>query len=388
MKNVFKKVVATVMAVATMATAAFSMASCNKETNYAENNTTYKIGVFGPLTGAYAIYGQATKNGAQLAVDEINKNGGLNGVNFELMSYDDQGDSTMVNSGYANMYENGMQASLGCTTSGACMEFSALSAQDNVFFLTPSASGDDVTTLGDNSYQMCFKDGNQGGVAAEYVNSLGVTKIGVFYKSGDVYSQGIFEQFKSKLNSSIETVEASFINDSEDFTNQVDKLKDCSFIFMPTYYEVAQKFMAMAKGKVADDATYYGCDGFDGINVDGVPQKVTMLSHFNSKATEGKAKEFIDNYTAKYGAETLNQFGAAAYDCVYAIYGAMKNAGDKVSVTMSASELCEVLKAEFNGGYTFSGVTGTDIKWQADGTVNKAAIAYVVKDADKPETEE
>ena len=281
-----------------------------------------------------------------------------------------------------------MQASLGCTTSGACMEFSALSAQDNVFFLTPSASGDDVTTLGDNSYQMCFKDGNQGGVAAEYVNSLGVTKIGVFYKSGDVYSQGIFEQFKSKLNSSIETVEASFINDSEDFTNQVDKLKDCSFIFMPTYYEVAQKFMAMAKGKVADDATYYGCDGFDGINVDGVPQKVTMLSHFNSKATEGKAKEFIDNYTAKYGAETLNQFGAAAYDCVYAIYGAMKNAGDKVSVTMSASELCEVLKAEFNGGYTFSGVTGTDIKWQADGTVNKAAIAYVVKDADKPETEE
>ena len=101
MKNVFKKVVATVMAVATMATAAFSMASCNKETNYAENNTTYKIGVFGPLTGAYAIYGQATKNGAQLAVDEINKNGGLNGVNFELMSYDDQGDSTMVNSGYA-----------------------------------------------------------------------------------------------------------------------------------------------------------------------------------------------------------------------------------------------------------------------------------------------
>ena len=386
MNKVFKKVVATVMAVATMATAAFSMTSCGK-TNYAENNTTYKIGVFGPLTGGYAIYGQATKNGAQLAVDEINANGGLNGVEFELMSYDDQGAAEKVNSGYANMYENGMQASLGCTTSGACMEFSALSAADNLFFLTPSASGDDVTTLGDNSYQMCFKDGNQGGVAADYVNSLGLSKIGIFYKAGDVYSQGIYEQFKAKLNSTVSTVEASFINDSDDFTNQVDKLKDCTFIFMPVYYEVAQKFMAMAKGKVDNDATYYGCDGFDGINVDGIPQKVSMLSHFNSKATDGKAKTFIDNYTEKYGTETLNQFGAAAYDCVYAIYGAMKNAGDKVSVTMSASDLCEVLKAEFNGGYTYSGVTGDNIKWETDGTVNKAAIAYEIKKADS-ETEE
>ncbi len=386
MNKVFKKVVATVMAVATMATAAFSMTSCAK-TNYAENNTTYKIGVFGPLTGGYAIYGQATKNGAQLAVDEINANGGLNGVEFELMSYDDQGAAEKVNSGYANMYENGMQASLGCTTSGACMEFSALSAADNLFFLTPSASGDAVTTLGDNSYQMCFKDGNQGGVAADYVNSLGLSKIGIFYKAGDVYSQGIYEQFKAKLNSTVSTVEASFINDSDDFTNQVDKLKDCTFIFMPVYYEVAQKFMAMAKGKVDNDATYYGCDGFDGINVDGIPQKVSMLSHFNSKATDGKAKTFIDNYTEKYGTETLNQFGAAAYDCVYAIYGAMKNAGDKVSVTMSASDLCEVLKAEFNGGYTYSGVTGDNIKWEADGTVNKAAIAYEIKKADS-ETEE
>ena len=383
MKNVFKKAVASVMVAATMVGCAFTFASCNGGgDNYAANNTTYKIGISGPLTGDYAIYGTATKNGAQLAIDEINEAGGLNGTMFELMSYDDQGSGEAVNSGYANMYENGMQVSLGCTTSGACMEWAALSEQDNVFFLTPSASGDDVTTLGDNSYQMCFKDGNQGGVAANYVNSLGITKIGIFYKAGDVYSQGIYNQFKAAIDSSITVVEASFTNDTEDFTNQVDKLKDCTFIFMPIYYQAAQNFMAIAKGKVADNATYYGCDGFDGINVDGVPQKVTMLSHFDSNATEGKAAEFIASYKAKYGEATLNQFGAAAYDCVYAIYGAMKNAGDKVNVPMSASELCEVLKAEFNGGYTYSGVTGQNIKWESDGTVNKQAIAYVVKEAD------
>ena len=128
---------------------------------------------------------------------------------------------------------------------------------------------DEVTEAGDNSYQMCFKDGNQGAVAAAYVNTLGLEKIGIFYKSGDPYSQGIYEQFKDALDKSITVVEASFLKDEDDFTSQVNTLKDCSFIFMPIYYGPAETFMAMAKGKVADNATYYGCDGFDGLDARG-----------------------------------------------------------------------------------------------------------------------
>ena len=108
-----------------------------------------------------------------------------------------------------------------------------------------------------------------------------------------------------------------------------------------------------------------------------------MLSHFNSKATDGKAKEFIDKYTTKYGTDTLNQFGASAYDCVYAIYEALKAAGDKVNTGMSASEICTVLRGEFNGGFTFSGVTGSNITWNASGYVEKAAVRYIVKEATK-----
>lgn len=116
-----------------------------------------------------------------------------------------------------------------------------------------------------------------------------------------------------------------------------------------------------------------------------------MLSHFNSKSTDAKTVEFVAKYTEKYGTATLNQFGASAYDCVYAIWGAMKAAAEKdpgsISVTMSPSELCEVLKAQLNGGYTFDGVTGTGIKWNADGYVDKPAVKYVVKEAGatKPE---
>ena len=127
------------------------------------------------------------------------------------------------------MLEGGMQVSLGTVTTAPGLEFNNLSAEDNVFFITPSASGDDIPK-NDNGFQMCFADGNQGKVAADYVNSIGIKKIGIFYKSDDAYSNGIFKQFKENLDSSIETVEAVFTAANEtDFSAQITTLKDCEF---------------------------------------------------------------------------------------------------------------------------------------------------------------
>ena len=347
----------------------------------------YVIGLSGPLTGGAAVYGTAVKNAAQMAVDEINAAGGLNGVKFKLIALDDQHDASKVEANYASLVDQGMQVSLGCVTTNPCLEFAPLAKADNVFFLTPSASANDVVKQ-DNAYQMCFADGNQGSVAAQYVNSLGLSSIGIFYKSDDNYSRGIYDQFKANLNAGITTVEASFVGEATDFSTQIDQLKGCSFIFMPIYYTPASNFMLQAKGKVANDATYYGCDGFDGIesadgfDINSIPQKVSMLSHFNSKATEGKAADFIKKYTEKYGAETLNQFGASAYDCVYAIYNAMKaaqDAGKKVDADITASELCEILKEQFNGGFSYSGATGDNIQWESTGYVKKSALAFEIK---------
>jgi len=285
-----------------------------------------------------------------------------------------------------------MQVSLGTVTTAPGLEFKNLSVDDNVFFLTPSASGDDIPT-NDNGYQMCFADGNQGKVAAEFVNeNFSGQTIGAFYKSDEAYSKGIYDQFKANLDPSVTVIETSFSDaNATDFSTQIDTLKECSFIFMPTYYTPASLFMTQAKDTIPVGAVYYGCDGFDGIDsIEGfdittIPQSVTMLSHFNSKATEGPAKVFIDKYVARYGAATLNQFGASAYDCVYAIYGAMQKAideGEKISVTISASDLCDILKEQFQGGYTLSNaVTGDSISWDSTGYVNKIAIQYVIKEA-------
>ena len=368
------------------------VAGCSAQNNYTANNTEYVIGVSGPLTGSAAMYGQAVANAAQMAVDEINAAGGLNGIKFKLVATDDMNDPTKISTNYSSLLEGGMQVSLGTVTTQPGLEFKNLSADDNVFFLTPSASGDDIPT-NPNGYQMCFADGNQGKVAAEFVNANFAGKtIGVFYKSDEAYSKGIYDQFKANLASNVNVVETSFSDaNATDFSTQIDTLKDCGFIFMPIYYTPASLFMAQAKDTIAPSAVYYGCDGFDGIdNIDGfditaIPQAVTMLSHFNSKAEDGAAKTFIDKYVAAYGAGTLNQFGAAAYDCIYAIYNTMAKAideGEKIPVTISASDLCEILKAQFSGGYTLTGaVTGDSISWDSTGYVNKIAIQYVIKEA-------
>ena len=363
--------------------------ACGKK-GYTSDNTEYVIGASGPLTGGAAVYGVAVQNSAQMAVDEINAAGGLNGIKFKLVMLDDKHDAANISTNYSSLLEGGMQVSLGTVTTAPGMEFKNLSNDDNVFFLTPSASGDKIPE-NPNGFQMCFADGNQGKVAADFINQnfVGQT-IGVFFKSDDPYSTGILEQFKANLDASVSLVETSFSDaNATDFSVQIDTLKDCTFVFMPIYYTPASIFMTQGKDIMSADTVYYGCDGFDGIDsadgfdINSIPQSVTMLSHFNSKAESGIAKEFIDKYVAKYGADTLNQFGASAYDCVYAIYGAMQKAideGTKIPVDISASDLCEILKAQFAGGYTVNNaVTGENITWEANGYVNKTAIQYVIK---------
>ena len=385
------KILAAVLAL-TMCLGLFAgcQASQGGASGYTANNTEFVIGMSGPLTGGAAMYGEAVANSAQMAVDEINAAGGLNGVMFKLVAMDDMHDASKIPTNYAALVEGGMQLSLGTVTTKPGMEFKNLSLEDNVFFLTPSASGDKIPE-NPNGFQMCFADGNQGKVAAEFVNSkFSGQTIGVFFKSDDPYSKGIFDQFKENLDSSVTTVETNFTEaNTTDFASQIDTLKECKFIFMPIYYTPASLFMQQAKDILAADAVYYGCDGFDGIdNIDGfditsIPQSVTMLSHFNSKATEGAAKEYIDKYTAKFPGAPLNQFGASAYDCVYALYGAMKKAaeaGTQIPVTISASDLCEILKGQFTGGFTMeNAATGDKIGWEANGFVNKSAIQYVIK---------
>ncbi len=385
-----------------------AFASCGGgDKNYAENNTKIKIGASGPLTGGASVYGIAVKNSAQLAINEINEAGGLDGILFEFVMTDDKHDPTLISTNYASLYEGGMQISLGTVTTGPGLEFKELAKDDNVFYLTPSASGDDIPEY-DNAFQMCFADSNQGAVSAEVFNeTYAGKKIGVFYKSDDEYSTGIRDQFKANLSADLKAglVEASFKGTESDFATQVNGLKDCDVIFMPIYVEPASQFMTASK-QVADfkASVFYGCDGLDGIDgaienfdLSTINAKVSYLTHFTTGAAEGTAAaDFVAKYNAAYDEtkEPLNQFGASAYDCVYAIFEALKVAkanGKTFDATTSPSDFCDILTEVFTSNtFVFHGITGapdatrtdgkSNITWNADGFVSKEPLEYVAKE--------
>lgn len=384
------------------AASAAAFAGCGNQ-NYAKNNTAFFIGASGPLTGSAATYGIAVQRGAELAVEEINAKN-EDGLQFVFEIKDDKASPADVPNNFAALYESGMQFSLGCVTSGACLSFKGLAAEKNLFTLCPSATADDVTKDADTVFQMCFSDSNQGTVAAQqYFNTEAVpagTKLGILYCSNDAYSKGIYDNFMSSLDQEKfgEIVKTSFQNDASgnpptDFNSQVQTLKDCTYFFMPIYYTPAARFMIAAENKVADDAVYFGCDGFDGIDtavkgfdIHTVTQRVSMLSHFSATSSRQNVQAFVSAYKNKYDSVPI-QFAASAYDSVYAIYEGVKAAraaGKEVTYTTAADELGKLMSETFRSeSFKFSGVTTADgdATWSAGGTVNKRAEIVVIKEA-------
>ena len=130
--------------------------------------TTFKIGGIGPTTGAAAIYGSAVMNAAQIAVDEINEAGGINGYQVEFKAEDDQSDAEKSVNAYNSLKDWGMQVLMGTVTTTPCIAVADKTAEDGMFEITPSASSTDVIE-NDNVFQACFTDRTLGTASAQYI---------------------------------------------------------------------------------------------------------------------------------------------------------------------------------------------------------------------------
>ena len=348
----------------------------------------FKIGGTGPLTGGAAIYGSSVKKGAELAVSEINA---LGGIKFDLNYQDDEHDAEKAVNAYNTLKDWGIQISFSSVTSTPAVATTADAFKDRLFGLTPSASSTAVTEGNDNIYQMCFADPNQGKASAQYIHNkkLG-TKIAVIYKNDDVYSKGIFETFDAKAKElGLNVVSATtFTEDSQsDFSVQIAdaKGKDADFIFLPMYYTPASLIFKQAAA-IGYTPKYFGVDGMDGIlTLEGFDTKlaegVMLLTPFSADAKDERTVNFVKKYKELHG-EVPNQFAADGYDCVYAIYEAIRKSNGGITVNMKAAEICEKLIAIFNGGFSFDGVTGLNMTWSKEGQVSKEPKAVIIKNGE------
>ena len=401
MKKVICMGLALAMAFSMVACGGSSSSAASSEASDASSSTAaegaVKIGGTGPLTGGAAIYGNAAKRGAEIAVEEINALGGLQ---FDLKYEDDTHDAEKAVNAYNTLKDWGMQVFLGSVTSTPCVATSAESNGDHIFLLTPSASSTDV--LGgvanpltgtidvprkDNAFQMCFMDPNQGTASAQYISEKNLgTKIAIIYKNDDVYSTGIYNSFMNKAQElGLDVVSTTtFTSDSQtDFSVQINDAKNsgADLLFLPMYYDAASLILTQANN-IGYAPKFFGVDCMDGILTlagfdKSLAEGVILLTPFNTDAQDEKTKSFVSKYNEKYG-EAPNQFAADAYDCVYAIYQALTESG--VASDASASDMCDALIAQFTSpNFVFDGLTGEGMTWSESGEVTKSPKGMVIE---------
>ena len=376
---------ATETAAETTEEAAGTEESADAEASAETSGGTFKIGGIGPLTGGAAVYGNAAMNGSQIAVDEINAAGGINGMTVELNFQDDELDAEKSVNAYNALKDWGAQVLDGCVTSACSIAVSDKTAQDQMFQITPSGSAVECVA-NDNAFRICFSDPNQGIASAQYIGENGLaTKVAVIYDSSDVYSSGIYEKFVAEAaNQPFEIVAAgAFTADNKtDFSVQLQQAKDAGadLVFLPIYYTEASLILTQA-ADMGFDVAFFGCDGLDGIlNVENfdatLAEGVMLLTPFAADATDDLTVKFVSAYQEKYG-ETPNQFAADGYDTIYTIKAAAEKAG--ITADMSTEEICAALKAAMTE-ITVDGLTGEGITWDASGEPTKAPKAVVIKD--------
>ena len=355
-------------------------------TAFAEEGATFKIGGIGPMTGAAAAYGNAVMNAAQIAIDEINEAGGVNGAQLEFNPQDDENDPETSVNAYNTLKDWGMQMLLGTVTSAPCIAVGAEAANDNLFLLTPSGSAVECIAGGDNAFRVCFSDPDQGAASAQYIGEHGLAeKVAVIYDSSDVYSSGIYATFQAEAaNQPFEIVSAeAFTADSKtDFSVRLQKAKDAGadLVYLPIYYNEASLILTQAAAM--DFAPqWFGVDGMDGIlSVEGfdtaLAEGVMLLTPFSADAEDELTQNFVSKYQELYN-EVPNQFAADAYDGVYIIKAALEQAG--ATPDMEASELCDALKTAMTE-ITVDGLTGSGMTWDETREPSKEPKAVVIED--------
>lgn len=351
------------------------------------SSDVFKIGAIGPLTGGAAAYGNAVAWGAQIAVDEINAEGGINGYRIEYKAEDDELDNQKSVNAYNTLKDWGAQFVVGSTTSGCCIAVADESHNDNLFQITPSGSAVNCVKY-DNAFRVCFSDPAQGTASAQYIgtNKL-ATKIAIIYDSSDVYSSGITETFVAEAaNQGLEIVsQEAFTSDSKtDFSVQIQKAIDgkAELIFLPIYYSEAALILQQAS-TMGVTATFFGCDGMDGIlgveNFDtSLAEGLMLLTPFSADATDDLTQSFVKKFKEAHDI-VPNQFAADAYDAVYAIKAAAEKAG--VTPSMSVSDICDAMKTAMTQ-ITVDGLTSSGMTWSAEGEPTKEPKAVVIKNGE------
>ncbi|PID67315.1 MAG: amino acid-binding protein [Fusobacteriales bacterium] len=329
------------------------LSACGGQKNETDNNII-KVGAMGPLSGSLAIYGVSATNGAKLAIEEINTNGGVLGKKLVLNLLDEKGDTTEAVNAYNKLLDWGMAALIGDITSKPSVAVAELAAQDGLPMITPTGTQLNITEAGTNVFRVCFTDPYQGKVMAKFAKEkLKAQTVAVIVNNSSDYSDGVAKSFideAKKIGLQVVAKEG-YADGDKDFRAQLTKIKgkNPQILFVPDYYEQDGLISIQAR-EIGLNSQIIGPDGWDGVlkTVDkssyNTIDNVYFANHYSTKDKTEKVQNFIKNYKIKFNDEP-SAFSALSYDAVYLLKQAIEKTGsiDNKSLVKSIKE------SKFNG---------------------------------------
>lgn len=327
-------------------------AGCSKS-----GGNTIKVGSIGPLSGAVAVYGVECKNGIDLAVEEINASGGINGQLLEVIAEDDEGNPEKSVSAYKKLVtKDRVKYIIGSLTSGCTQAITQSAQAQKIVQIAPAATAPAITDAGNYVFRACFIDPFQGTVGGKFAaENLKAKTAAILYDIGNDYSVGLKENFFNefeRLGSRV-VAQESYNTGDKDFNAQITKIKNVNpdVIYLPDYYGtvalIAKQLRAQGISK-----PIVGADGWDGLTENAGEEVLNGFysNHYATDSDSAAVQKFVASFKDKYG-KLPNAFAALGYDSVCLLKDALVKAG-----TTDGAAVRDALEAT-NGDYVTGHLT-------------------------------
>jgi len=378
----WRKLVLALVIVLALTFATVALAACGDDegatTDEGAAGVPFKLGVAGPMTGQYATYGTSHKAGAEIAMEELNAAGGVNGGEVSIAIGDDLGDpkeAVLVAQKFIDDSE--IVAVDGHQFSGATIAAAGKYQPAGLTMVTPSATQPDITDMGDFIWRICMTDAVQGKGLADYsVVTLGLKKVAIMYDNSD-YGRGLADAYDEGVKAAGGSVVAKeqYTTGDTDFKAQLTKIQGAGpeLLFLSGYYPEGSKIAQQAK-ELGMDVQMLGSDGYasdelpklGGAAVEGM----LVSTFFDYTKDDPAVQKFVDAYKAKYEGANPDWFVANSYDVCMLLAAAAEKAGSNERTAINDA-LAEI--------GTYEGISGP-ITFDENGDVIKPLSIVIVQD--------
>jgi branched-chain amino acid transport system substrate-binding protein len=300
------------------------------------------VGYYGDLSGRTSSFGQSTKNGVEMAADEINKAGGINGRQIQIITEDDQGEPNKAATVVTKLInQDKVQALLGEVASSNSLAAAPKAQEAKVPMISPSSTNPAVTQVGDYIFRVCFIDPFQGEVMAKFsANNLKAKRAAILYDFNSDYSRGLYQFFKRSFTSLGGQIvsEQSYTQGDRDFSGQLTAIRSANpeVIYVPGYYGEVGVISNQTK-QLGIKAPLLGGDGWDAPQLwqlGGASLNGNYISnHYSVDDPSPAIQKFVADYKGRYGI-LPDALAALGYDSMKVLGDAVKRAGTTESVKL------------------------------------------------------